>query len=159
VAGAPVGYELAEGAGACVVGPAAVGVAPRVGLVAVAVGLVAVAVGLVAVAVGRPVDVARGLAERLAPGAGEPVGVPVFRCVDVDGGVNIAGAVEDGELVHAETVAKARTVKVAQLTTVSLALPVAVGAVMRTFMRPPYARRATASFPAPGIAGNGVFSI
>jgi hypothetical protein len=133
VAGAPVGYELAEGAGACVVGPAAVGVAFRAGLVAVAVGLVAVAVG-------RPVDVAGGLAEpeRLAPGAGEPVGVPVFRCVDVDDGVNIAGAVEDGELVHAETVAKARTVKVAQLTTVSLALPVAVGTVTRTFMRPPY---------------------
>jgi hypothetical protein len=143
VAGAP-GYELAEGAGACVVGAAAVGVASRAGLVAVVVGRPVDVVG-------RPVDVAGGLAERLAPGSGEPVGVPVFRCVDVGDGENIAGAVEDGELVHAETVAKARTVKVAQLTTVSLALPVAVGTVMRTFMRPPYARRATASFPAPGI--------
>jgi hypothetical protein len=152
VAGAPAGYELAEGAGACVVGAVVVGVASRAGLVGVAVGRpVDVA--------DRSVDVAEGLAERLALGAGEPVGVLVFRCVDVDDGVNIAGAVEDGELVHAETVAKARTVKIAQLTTVSLALPVVPGAVMRTFMRPPYARRATASFPAPGIAGNGVFSI
>jgi hypothetical protein len=113
--------------------------------VAVAVGRPAdVAVGRpVDVAVGRPADVAGGFvdvaersAERLAPGSGEPVGVPVFGCVDVGDGVNIAGAVEDGELVHAETVAKARTVKVAQLTTVSLALPVVPGAVMRTFMRP-----------------------
>ena len=51
-------------------------------------------------------------------------------------GVGIFGAVVP-ELVHAETVAETRTVKVAQLTTVSLTLTVVPEAVLRTFIKPP----------------------
>jgi hypothetical protein len=122
-----VGYGLTEGTGACVVGPAAVGAAFRVGLAAAVDGRVA-AFGVVAF------GVASG--ERPAPGAGEAVAAPVFRRVDAGDGENIAGS-EDEELVHAETVAKTKTVKVAQLTTVSLAPPAVPRGVMRTFMKPP----------------------
>jgi hypothetical protein len=62
-------------------------------------------------------------------------------CSDADaegeGGVNIAGCVVDGVPVHAETVAETRTVKVAQLTAVSFALPAVLRLVLRTFMKPP----------------------
>jgi hypothetical protein len=123
VAGAPVGYELAEGAGARVVGPP-----PEVGVAAP----VGVDRRLVADGEGSP--------ERLAVADGEVFGVPVLKCVDVDvgDGENIAGTGDAGELVHAETVAETRTIKVAQLTTVSLALRAVPGAVMRTFIKPPY---------------------
>jgi hypothetical protein len=64
-----------------------------------------------------------------------------LRPVEVDDGENIAGAVEDGEFVQAETVAQTRTIKVAQLTAVRLALFAVPGVVMRTFMKSPYAQR------------------
>jgi hypothetical protein len=131
VAGAPVGYVLGEGTGACVVGPAGVvGLAALVGLANV--------VGLAAAVDGRSVEVGEAVPEWLAVGVCEAFAVPLFRLVDEDDGENIAGAVGDGELVHAETVVETRTIKVAQLTTVSLALFAVPGVVMRTFMKPPY---------------------
>lgn len=120
VAGAPVGCGLAEGTGAC-----AVGLAPEAG--------VAAAPGVDR----RLVAVGEGLPERLTVADGEVFGVPVLKCVDVGDGENIAGT-DDAELVHAETVAETRTIKVAQLTTVSLALRAVPGVVMRTFIQPPY---------------------
>ena len=68
---------------------------------------------------------------------GVAVGVPpVPGDVVVGVDVGIFGAVGP-ELVHAETVAETRTVKVAQLTTVSLTLPAVPEAVLRTFIKPP----------------------
>jgi hypothetical protein len=134
---------LGEGTGACVVGPASagglaalVGLADVVGLAAL-VGLVA-CVGLVAVADGRSVEVGEAFPDWLTVRVGEGFAVLLLRLVDVDDGENIAGAVgdEDGEPVHADTVAETRTIKVAQLTAVSLALFAVPGVVMRTFMKP-----------------------
>ena len=68
---------------------------------------------------------------------------PEAGCSDADAdaegedGVNIAGCVVAGEPVQAETVAETRTVKVAQLTAVSFALPAVLRLVLRTFMKPP----------------------
>ena len=64
--------------------------------------------------------------------------------VDIADGVGIVGAVEPGEVVHAETAAETRTAKVTQLTAVSLALAAAAavagvpGVLLRAFMKPPY---------------------
>jgi hypothetical protein len=49
----------------------------------------------------------------------------------------IAGTVDDGEPVQAETVAATRTIKVAQLRTASRGLLAGLAEVMRTFMEPP----------------------
>jgi hypothetical protein len=57
--------------------------------------------------------------------------------VDVPDDDEISGAVEPPELVHAEMVVETRSVKVTQVTAVSLALAVVPG-VWRTFMKPPY---------------------
>ena len=71
-------------------------------------------------------------------GVPELADAPLLACaVAEEAGVNIAGCVEDGELVHAETVAKTSTVKVAQLTAVSFAPPAVPRLVLRTFMKPP----------------------
>jgi hypothetical protein len=77
----------------------------------------------------------------LAVAVAESLAVPVAcGVVDIDGdaGVKIAGDVGPGELVHAETAAETRTVKVTQLTAVSLALAAVPGGIIRTFMKPPY---------------------
>ena len=56
---------------------------------------------------------------------------------DADDGEKIAGTLDDGEPVQAETVAETRTIKVAQLSRASRGLLPALAEVMRTFMRPP----------------------
>lgn len=125
VAGAPVGFGLAGGTGVRVVGPAA-----EVE--------VAVLAGVAVLVAACPVAVGEGLPEWLAVVPGDAFDVPVFVFVEVDDGVYIAGAVDDGELVHAETTVETKIIKMTQLTTVSLALPTVPGVVMRTFMKPPY---------------------
>jgi hypothetical protein len=49
----------------------------------------------------------------------------------------IAGTVDDGEPVQADTVAATRTIKVAQPRTASRGLLAGLAEVMRTFMEPP----------------------
>ena len=56
--------------------------------------------------------------------------------VDPDG-EKIAGTLDDGEPVQAETVAATRTIKVAQLRTASRGLLAGLAEVMRTLMEPP----------------------
>ena len=68
-------------------------------------------------------------AELVVCGAGDDV------VVDPDG-EKIAGTLDDGEPVQAETVAATMTIKVAQLRTASRGLLAGL-AVMRTFMQPP----------------------
>jgi hypothetical protein len=68
---------------------------------------------------------------------GEALALPVCTPVVITDGCDIDGAVP-GELVHAATVAETRTVRAAQLTAVSFALAAVPGAIMRTFMKPPY---------------------
>jgi hypothetical protein len=55
---------------------------------------------------------------------------------DVDG-EKIAGTLDDGEPVQAETVAATMTIKVAQPRTASRGLLAGLAEVMRTFMEPP----------------------
>ena len=98
-------------------------------------------VGLVVAVAGCSVGVGVCVGVWVSVGVFVSVGVGVF-VSEVLGddvvtvGVGIFGAVVP-ELVHAETVAETRTVKVAQLTTVSLTLPAVPEAVLRTFIRPP----------------------
>lgn len=88
---------------------------------------------------GEGVEVDVGVAVGLAVGLPvEPVVdaaafVPAERAETDTDGVNIAGCVDDGELVHAETPAETRTAKVAAPTTAE----VFPAAVARTFMEPP----------------------
>jgi hypothetical protein len=56
--------------------------------------------------------------------------------VDPDG-EKIAGTLDDGEPVQAETVAATMTIKVAQLRTASRGLLAGLAEVMRTLMEPP----------------------
>ena len=107
-----------------------------------------VAVGVsVASWVGLAVPVGCSVAVAVCVGCSVGVGVcvgcsvgvfvpPVLGCSVVTVGVGIFGAVGP-ELVHAETVAETRIVKVAQLTTVSLTPPAVPGVVLRTFIKPP----------------------
>ena len=136
VAGAAAGYEVAGVVGGCVVGGWVVG-----GWVVGAAGDVeAVVVGSLAGLVpsdGCWLADAEAEWEWLSVGLAE-ADAPLLGCADaVEDGVNIAGCVDDGELVHAETVAETSTVKVAQLTAVSFAPPAVPRLVLRTFMKPP----------------------
>lgn len=122
------------GVGACVVGDT---------VVLVAVGVVVVGVGVVVAGLWVPeecaVEVVVAVAEWL------PVADP--------DGEKIAGRLDVGvPPVHAETVAETRTIKAAQLRTVSRALPAVPGMLMRAFIKASLnARRAASSFPLPGI--------
>lgn len=122
MAGAPAGIWLA---GACEAWP----------------GVVA---GLVAAVERCAVD---GDARRLAPAVGWPEWLApadaedfaAWLCTPVaitDGGT--LGTVGPGELVHAQTAAETRTVKIAQLAALGSALNTVLGSIMRTFMTPPY---------------------
>jgi hypothetical protein len=142
VAGAAAGYEVAGVVGGCVVGGWVVGGWVVGGWVVGAAGDVgAVVVGSLAGLV--PSDEcwladAEAEWEWLSVGVPEPADAPLLGCaVAEEAGVNIAGCVDDGEFVHAETVAETRTVKVAQLTAVSFAPPAVPRPVLRTFMKPP----------------------
>ena len=97
------------------------------GLTVVAVG-VGVVVCVLGVVVGCPV-----LAEALA------VAVPdADDDADEDpDGEKIAGTLDDGAPVQAETAAATRTIKVAQPRTASRGLLAGLAEVMRTFMEPP----------------------
>lgn len=113
-----------------------------VGVGGCAVGLVVVGVGVeVAVLVGVGVPVAGPVAVcadsgDVAVAVAVPVAVDV--CVPfVPGEEKIAGTLDDEGPVHAETAVETTTIKVAQLATVSFALPVVPGMVMRAFMKPP----------------------
>jgi hypothetical protein len=105
----------------------------------VVVGVGGCADGLVVVGVGVVV---------VWDGVGEPeVCVVVADWPDVDvlvvcdaddpGEEKIAGTLDDEGPVQAETAAETTTIKVAQLRTVSRALPAVPGMVMRAFMEPP----------------------
>jgi hypothetical protein len=136
VAGAAAGYEVAGVVGGCVVGGWVVG-----GWVVGAAGDAGVVAecwaGLVPSDACSLAD-AEAEWEWLSVGVSEPADAPLLGCaVAEEAGVNIAGCVDDGELVHAETVAETRTVKVAQLTAVSFAPPAVPRPVLRTFMKPP----------------------
>lgn len=85
-----------------------------------------VAAGLCVVAEADAVAVAVPVGERLVPGATAGLEVPVPEADGDTEGEKIAGTLDDGEPVHAETVAETRTIKVAQLPTVRCA-----------FMKPP----------------------
>ena len=110
-----------------------------VGVGGCALGLVVVGVGVcveVAVLVGVEVGVPEAVAEDVAVA----VAVDVDVCVafaDDPGEEKIAGTLDDEGPVQAETAAETRTIKVAQLTTVSFALPAVPGMVIRAFMKPP----------------------
>jgi hypothetical protein len=97
------------------------------GLTVVVVG-VGVVVCVLGVVVGCPV-----LAEALA------VAVPdADDDADEDpDGEKIAGTLDDGEPVQADTVPATTTIKVAQLRTASRGLLAGLAEVMRTFMEPP----------------------
>lgn len=84
---------------------------------------------------GVDVDVVVGVAVALlvVPVADDAALVPVERAETDTDGVNIAGCVDDGEPVHAETPAETRTAKAVAPTTAE-AFPAAVA---RTFMEPP----------------------
>ena len=111
-----------------------------VGVGGCALGLVVVGVGvevavLVAVAVAVAVSVAV-CADSGDVAVAVPVAVDV--CVPfVPGEEKIAGTLDDEGPVQAETAVETTTIKVAQLATVSFALPVVLGMVMRAFMKPP----------------------
>jgi hypothetical protein len=129
VAGAATGYEVVtDGVGVGV--SDGVSLAGWAGPVAVecsvGVGVGVCVAGWLSLAVSVP-DVGVGVFDSSVLGCADVVAVEV----------GIFGAVDDPELVHAETVAETRTVKVAQLTTVSLTLPAVPGAVLRTFIKPP----------------------
>src|SRR5215469_5026056 len=98
LAGAVVGFEVVGLAGGGTVAAWLFAVASEVAAVCVAV-----EVGFVAV----PVPL----------GASAGFEVPVPECVAVPDGEKIAGTLDDGAPVHAETVAETRTIRVAQLTT------------------------------------------
>ena len=119
--------------GACVVGAAVV----IVGVGVAVAGLGVVVAGLAVVSVGVAVDVDVAVAVAV-----------VEREADPDG-EKIAGRLDDGgPPVHAETVARTRTIKAAQPRTVSRALPAVPGMLMRAFMKASlYARRAASRFP------------
>jgi hypothetical protein len=114
-----------------------------VGVGGCAVGLVVVGVGVgveVAVLVGDEVGEPEAVPVAVCPDSGDvavavPVAVPV--CVPVPGDEKIAGTLDDEGPVQAETAAETTTIKVAQLTTVSRALPAVPGMVIRAFMKPP----------------------
>lgn len=108
---------MAEGIGGCVVLGAAVGLA---------------------VEVGDRFGDGDAFPVCLAVGRGEAVAVLVCERVPVADGVNIDGAVEDEELVHAQTVTATRTIEAAQLRAVSLPLATVPRVIMRAFMRLPY---------------------
>jgi hypothetical protein len=141
VAGAAAGYEVAGVVGGCVVGGWVVGGSVVGGWVVGAAVDAWVVVGSLAGLV--PSDEcwladAEAEWEWLSVGVPEPADAPLLGCaVAEEAGVNIAGCVDDGEFVHAETVAETRTVKVAQLTAVSFAPPAVPRPVLRTFMKPP----------------------
>ncbi len=132
-----MGYGLAEEAGARVAGAAAG---------------VAAFVGPAVLAGDRPAAVGEGLPGRFAVAVTVVFGVPAFDRAGVAVGVNIAGAVEDGELVHAETAAETATIKATQPATAGLAPTAVPGEVVRTFIEPPHgAGRGRCRFPAPEI--------
>ena len=118
VAGAPVGKTV-------------VAVGSGDGLTVVVAGL-GVVVVVVAVAVGCVV-VAVAVGEWIAVLVGEAVEVAVPVVVSVPDGEKIAGTLDDGAPVQAETVAETRTIKVAQLRRASRGLPAGLADVMRTF--------------------------
>jgi hypothetical protein len=136
VAGAAAGNEVAGVVGGWVVGGWVVG-----GWVVGAAGDAWVVVDSFAGVVpsdGCPLADAEAECEWLPVGVSEPADAPLLGCaVAEEAGVNIAGCVDDVELVHAETVAETSTVKVAQLTAVSFAPPAVPRLVLRTFMKPP----------------------
>ena len=99
-----------------------------------AVGLVVVGVGVVVVWVG--VGVPEVFVD-VAVDVDVDVDVPVVAWADDPGEEKIAGTLDDEGPVQAETAAETRTIKVAQLTTVSFALPAVPGMVIRAFMKPP----------------------
>jgi hypothetical protein len=118
VAGAPVGKNV-------------VAVGSGDGLTVVVAGL-GVVVGVLGVVVGCVV-LAEALAEALevaVPDADDDA------VVDPEG-EKIAGTLDDGEPVQAETVAATMTIKVAQLRTASRGLLAGLAEVMRTLMEPP----------------------
>jgi hypothetical protein len=79
---------------------------------------------------------AAGLPEWLAAADAEDFAGELCTPVAItDGGIS---GVEPGELVHAQTVAETRTVKIAQLTALEPAPNAVLGLIMRTFMTPPY---------------------
>ncbi|HMD95565.1 MAG TPA: hypothetical protein VKG80_23270 [Trebonia sp.] len=124
--GAAAGYEVAGVVGGWVVGAA--------GDAGVVVGSL---VGLVP-SDGCSLADAEAECEWLSVGVSEAFDAPLLACSDAEeAGVNIAGCVDDGEPVHAETVAETSIVKVAQVTAVSFAPPAVPRLVLRTFMKPP----------------------
>ena len=103
-----------------------------------AVGLVVVGVGVVVVwlGVGEPEVVAGPEVSSVA--VADPLDVDVWVAfADDPGEEKIAGTLDDEGPVQAETAAETTTIKVAQLRTVSRALPAVPGMVMRAFMKPP----------------------
>lgn len=119
VSGAPCGtLGVWVWVAGCVVGLAGVAgfVVVAVGGGAVAAWLCAVAAEVVAVCVAVEVAVV-AVPLPLGASAGFEVPVPVPEGVAVPDGEKIAGTLDDGAPVHAETVAETRTIKVAQLTT------------------------------------------
>jgi Na+-transporting methylmalonyl-CoA/oxaloacetate decarboxylase gamma subunit len=117
VAGAPVGKNVVVGTG------------DGLTVVVAGVGVVACVLGVV---VGCVV-----LAEALAEALEVAVPDDDDDADEDPDGEKIAGTLDDGEPVQAETAAATRTIKVAQPRTASRGLLAGLAEVMRTFMEPP----------------------
>lgn len=102
-----------------------VGTGDGLTVVAVGVGVVACVLGVVACVFGVVACV---------PAEAFEVAVPDDEDPD---GEKIAGTLDDGEPVQAETATATRTIKAAQLRTASRGLLAGLAEVMRTFMEPP----------------------
>ncbi|HTZ25904.1 MAG TPA: hypothetical protein VMC83_18055 [Streptosporangiaceae bacterium] len=89
-------------------------------------------VGVVACVPGVVVECVAGVVVECVPAEAVEVAVP-----EDDDGEKIAGTLDDGEPVQAETAAAIRTIKVAQPRTASRGLLAGLAEVMRTFMEPP----------------------
>ena len=123
VAGAPVGKNVV-----------AVGSGDGLTVVVAGLGVVVCVLGVVVCVLGVVVGcvvLAEALAEVLE------VAVPDDDADEDPDGEKIAGTLDDGEPVQAETVAAMRTIKVAQPRTASRGLLAGLAEVMRTLMKPP----------------------
>jgi hypothetical protein len=96
--------------------------------------VVAVGAGVVVVCVlGVVVVCVLGVVVECVPAEAVEVAVPE----EDDDGEKIAGTLDDGAPVQAETAVATRTIKVAQPRTASRGLLAGLAEVMRTFMEPP----------------------